>query len=170
MFLYHVRRKGMDLSEGYIGVTSNFTERCKRHIWDTNKKGKSHYPLQQALKKFTDIEFVVIEEGEREYVLQREKELRPMHHMGWNTAAGGSLGGNVNSGTVRPDQREWAKKNGFKEGNKGKPTPIMAGGFIFPTKKLATEKLGVNAKTIFNRCRRGNDGYSFLRDSINDTI
>ena len=72
MFLYHIRRKGMTLEEGYIGVTVNTSKRFSQHIRDArNHKRKSrNYHLYNALRLYDDIEFVIIEEGDDEYILE----------------------------------------------------------------------------------------------------
>lgn len=171
MFLYHIRRPGMSLEEGYIGITTNTTKRFAQHHRDTrnNNRHNRNWHLYNALRKYDDIEFVIIEEGEDEVIRQREFELRSKPNVGWNQAVGGSHnGGNTWKGKQRPEHSELMKKMGFQKGNTaGSHHPIMAEGQVFENKRLASEALGINPKTIYNRCKRGIDGYKFLRD---DTV
>lgn len=172
MYLYHIRRKGMDTSEGYIGITVNATKRFAQHQRDTKNRNRHNrnYHLYNALRLYDDIEFVILEEGEDEYIMNREYELRPDPNIGWNQAVGGSHnGGNAFKGKKRPEHSELMKVKGFQKGNsEGSYHPIMAEGIVFDNKRLASEALGINAKTIYNRCKRGVDGYEFLRGTAND--
>lgn len=163
MYLYHIRRPGMDTTEGYIGITTNTTRRFSQHTREKRMGRNIH--LYNALRKYEDIEFVILEEGEEEYIRQREHELRPEPNMGWNHAIGGSHnGGNVWKGKKRPEHSEAMKTKGFQKGNaQGSYHPVMAEGQVFDNKKLASNALGINPKTIYNRCKRGVEGYRFLR-------
>lgn len=171
MFLYHIRRKGMSLEEGYIGITVNTTKRFAQHHRDTrnNNRHNRNWHLYNALRLYDDIEFIILEEGEDDSIRQREFELRPEPNMGWNQAVGGSHnGGNIWKGKRRPDHSELMKVMGFQKGNSaGSSHPIMAEGVVFENKRIASETLKINPKTIYNRCKRGVDGYKFLRD---DTV
>lgn len=164
MYLYHIKRPGMGTDEGYIGITTNTTRRFDQHIREKRMSRNLH--LYNALRKYDDIEFVILEEGEDDYIRQREYELRPEPNMGWNHAVGGSHnGGNVWKGKKRPEHSEAMKAKGFQKGNlQGSYHPIMAEGQIFKNKREASEILGINPKTIYNRCKRGVNGYKFLRD------
>ena len=164
MFLYHIKRPEMGLDEGYIGITTNTTRRFEEHLRE-KRMGRNRH-LLNALRKYDDIEFVILEEGEDDYIRNREYELRPNPDMGWNHAVGGSHNGGCTwKGKKRPEHSEAMKKKGFQKGNvQGSYHPIMAEGQIFDNKKLASEALGINPKTIYNRCKRGIDGYKFLRD------
>lgn len=174
MFLYHIRRKGMTCEEGYIGVTTNTSKRFSQHVRDSKNKNRHNrnYHLYNALRKYDDIEFVILEEGEDSYILNREYELRPLPNIGWNQAVGGSHNGGCTwKGQKRPEHSELMKSKGFQKGNTvGSSHPIMADGKIFENKRVASEELGINPKTIYNRCKRGVEGYKFLRDSNNEAI
>ena len=160
----------MTLSEGYIGVTTNTTKRFSQHARDSKNKNRQNrnYHLYNAMRKYEDIEFVILEEGEDSYILNKELELRPLPNIGWNQAVGGSHnGGCIWKGKERPEHSEKMKLKGFQVGNKeGSYHPILAEGQIFDNKKIASEILGINPKTIYNRCKRGIDGYKFLRDEL----
>lgn len=168
MYLYHIRRKGMELSEGYIGVTTNSTRRFDQHLRDAKNKNRRNrnYHLYNAIRKYEDIEFVVIQEGTEEEILQMEFTLRPEPNMGWNQAVGGSHNGGCTwKGKKRPEHSEAMKSKGFQKGNtQGSYHPIVAEGVVFNNKKEASVALGINPKTIYNRCKRGVEGYMFLRD------
>lgn len=174
MYLYHIRREGMPIEEGYIGVTTDTTRRFAQHLRDAHNRNRKNrnYHLYNALRLYGDIEFVILEEGEDEYILQKEYELRPEPNIGWNQAVGGSHnGGNTWKGKKRPEHSEAMKVKGFQKGNlQGTYHPIMAEGQIFDNKKVASEVLGINPKTIYNRCKRGVDGYKFLRDDTNEVV
>lgn len=167
MFLYHIRRKGMSTDEGYIGITINTSRRFSQHLRDTKNENRHNrnYHLYNALRLYEDIEFVILEEGDDEYITDREFELRPLPNMGWNQAVGGSHnGGNIWKNKKRPEHSEEMKIKGFQSGNKlGSFHPIKAGGLIFLNKKIASKFLGINPKTIYNRCKRGVEGYEFIR-------
>lgn len=174
MFLYHIRRHGMDTTEGYIGITTDTTRRFSQHQRDANNKNRRNrnYHLYNALRKYDDIEFVILAEGTEEVIMQMEYDLRPEPNIGWNQAVGGSHnGGNTWKGKRRPEHSEAMKVKGFQKGNtQGSRHPIMAEGKIFENKKIASEVLGINPKTIYNRCKRGVDGYMFLRDNTNEVV
>lgn len=174
MFLYHIRRKGMSLDEGYVGVTYNTTKRFSQHQRDTKNRNRHNrnWHLYNALRKYEDIEFVILEEGEDSYILNKEFELRSLPNIGWNQAVGGSHnGGNAFKGKKRPEHSEKMKIKGFQKGNsEGSYHPVMAEGVIFDNKKVASEALGINPKTIYNRCKRGVEGYKFIRDESNEVI
>lgn len=165
-YLYHIRRKGMPLSAGYIGVTTNPTHRFRTHLSHTRNKHQHNRnrALYEAMRDYPDIEFVVIDSGDEDYIFSREKELRPECEIGWNKTPGGFHGGCIWVGKKRPEHSEWCKQNGFQVGNDGDSKPVLAAGFIFPSIKHAFIALGVNRKTIFNRIRRGNEGYAYIRD------
>lgn len=171
MILYHAHFKNMSTDEGYIGVTSNFKARIHQHNYESQAefRNKYNYPLYKAMREGT-VYFTELARGTEEEMYALEASLRPHPNMGWNTAAGGHQGGNTLEGVKRPEHSEWCKKNGFQAGNDFGNVVVMAAGFIFPSKKLASEKLGVHAKTIFNRARRGDAGYKYFRDEINDLV
>jgi predicted GIY-YIG superfamily endonuclease len=168
MYLYHIKRPGMSLKEGYIGITVNTTKRFAQHLRDTKNRNRHNrnYHLYNAMRKYEDIEFVILKEGEFEYVRKLEYKLRPLPSIGWNQAVGGSHNGGCTwKGKKRPEHSEAMKVKGFQKGNsQGSEHPILAAGFVFKNKKEASRILGVNAKTIYNRCKRGREGYMFLRD------
>lgn len=158
----------MPLSEGYIGITNNTSKRFSQHMRDSKSNVRSvrNRHLYNALNKYNDIEFVILEEGSDDYIKQREFELRPDVFIGWNQAIGGSHnGGNVWKGRKRPEHSELMKSVGFQKGNRvGRVKPVMAEDIIFLNKRIASKFLNISEKTIYNRCKSGKDGYKFLRD------
>lgn len=163
MYLYHIKRSGMSTEEGYIGITTNTTRRFEQHLREKRVGRNLH--VYNALRKYDDIEMVILEEGEDEYIRQREYALRPFPDMGWNHAVGGSHNGGCTwKGKKRPEHAEAMKVKGFQPGNvQGTYHPVMAEGVVFNNKKEASVALGINPKTIYNRCKRGVDGYEFIR-------
>ena len=79
---YHIKRKGMSLSEGYIGVTNNITHRMYRHR-------RSPYVVGRALRKYDDSYLKVLVYSTQAECLALEGRLRPKEQMGWNIAKGG---------------------------------------------------------------------------------
>lgn len=174
LYLYHIRRMGMGTEDGYIGITNNTTKRFAQHMRDTKNRNRHNrnYHLYNALRIYEDIEYVVLEEGEDEYIRQREFELRPLPNMGWNQAVGGSHNGGCTwKGKKRPEHSEAMKEKGFQKRNAmGSHHPVMAEGQIFENKRIAAEVLGINPKTIYNRCKRGVEGYAFIREANNECL
>lgn len=169
MYLYHIRRPGMDTSEGYIGITTNTSRRFGQHIRDAKNQNRRNrnYHLYNAIRKYEDIEFIIVMESDNEDEVRNEEfKLRPEPNMGWNQAVGGSHNGGCTwKGKKRPEHSEAMKAKGFQKGNvQGSYHPVMAEGQVFDNKKLASEALGINSKTIYNRCKRGVGGYKFLRE------
>lgn len=168
MYLYHIRRPGMSLKDGYIGITTNTTRRFAQHSRDSKNKNRQNrnYHLYNAMRKYDDIEFVILRSGEEDYIRRLEHKLRQLPNIGWNQAVGGSHnGGNTWKGKDRPEHSALMKIKGFQKGNiEGSYHPIMAEGKVFDNKRIASAELGINPKTIYNRCKRGVPGYMFLRD------
>lgn len=84
-FLYHIRRdiNEGDLSKGYIGITVEPKARLNRHL----REGNAH--LMNAFAKYDDINMQILYEGDEEFCLLAEQELRPTPNIGWNIAVGG---------------------------------------------------------------------------------
>lgn len=165
-YLYHIRRKGMDISEGYIGVTSNPTHRFRTHLSHTRNRHQHNRNkiLYEAIRDYPDIEFVVLYSGAESDMYAMEESLRPDHNIGWNKTPGGFHGGCLWKGRKRPEHSEWAKAHGFQSGNEGDPRPVTAAGFVFCSVKVAAETLRVDRKTVYNRIKRGIEGYDYIRD------
>ena len=86
-YLYHIRLKGNEnLSEGYIGRTKSPKSRWKQHRGPAVHAQQPNSPLYAAMDKhgMENFEFVIIDEGSKEDMIQRESELRPEPNMGWN--------------------------------------------------------------------------------------
>lgn len=160
MFVYHIRKVGNEnLSEGYVGVTVDVEARLYGHKKDakTQRRGKELAELVLG-----EHEVVIIMEGSREDCLLKEKQLRPLAGIGLNIAAGGSQrGGCAWAGKKRPEHAEKMRLalKGNAHGNKS----VYAGGFIFESRRLASETLKVDYKTIYNRMRNDKfKDFSFL--------
>ena len=77
-------------SEGYVGITTNFTERLRAH-----KKNRRKTPLTDAIKKYgwEALTFQIqITNITKDEALFLEKLYRPTVNIGWNNQAGGELG------------------------------------------------------------------------------
>lgn len=84
-YTYHIKRKGMSLDEGYIGVTQNTTNRFKHHNTANTLTGN-------AIREFDDIEFRVLICGNKTNCSNLEYKLRPEPNTGWNIQSGGLSG------------------------------------------------------------------------------
>jgi predicted GIY-YIG superfamily endonuclease len=75
-------------SNGYVGVTKNTEKRFTSH-----KSGKTSPIIKNALNKYKqEIVYDVFESFETlEKALEKENELRPKKHIGWNIAIGGNM-------------------------------------------------------------------------------
>jgi predicted GIY-YIG superfamily endonuclease len=80
--VYHIKRPGMSLTEGYIGVTNNLTHRLWRH-------NNSDYVVGRALRKHKDAYLQVLVYSTAEECFSLEAKLRPEPQTGWNIAEGG---------------------------------------------------------------------------------
>lgn len=123
MLVYHCHRKQdkKDYSKGYIGATSDLDRRKVEHI---KYASANNQHFQNALSKYSDIEWSVIFEGSEEDCLALEKRLRPEYNIGWNIAVGGGKPP-IHHWTDRPNpmlghnfSEDHRKK--ISDGNKGK--------------------------------------------------
>lgn len=94
--LYWLRLPSMtDMTkEGYIGVSKTTAEkRYTRHKWFA-KQSSLH--VSRAIMKYGDEILVeTLVEGSSEYCFELENKLRPTVDIGWNTAIGGQIPGNL---------------------------------------------------------------------------
>jgi len=170
MIVYHAHRQD-DLGnyeKGYIGVTKDLDTRMVYHVkYDT--AGNKHF--QNALRKYSDIEWTTIFEGTEEECLIIEKELRPRREMGWNISVGGG----------KPPTQYWTDKPNpmagkqFSEEHKRKISEGNLG-------KVRTEEHKVNyRKAVSERpdshydCHRGKNsskwsGYIHTPEGVFETL
>ncbi len=88
-YLYWIHRKAhTDMqTEGYVGITENPEQRFRDH---TRKKSRSGTHLINAINRYSDIEYEVVESfSDLQTCLNRERSLRPEEGIGWNMAPGG---------------------------------------------------------------------------------
>lgn len=86
MYIYwiHLPEHTNILSEGYVGVSKDPTNRLKSH------KSRSNNPhLLNCFKKYPEIVMDIILESDESYCLELEEKLRPEKNIGWNIAKGG---------------------------------------------------------------------------------
>ncbi|NMM21660.1 MAG: hypothetical protein HHJ15_17205 [Rhodoferax sp.] len=92
-FLYHLRDRentGGFGSDGYIGISDNFSRRKKQHFDALSKGSHTNERLQAAYNKYPKkIEFYLVTSGAKKEVEARERLLvpKPNHH--WNKQTGG---------------------------------------------------------------------------------
>lgn len=82
-YVYHIKRKGMGLDDGYVGIT-----------FDTDKRFKDHriseYLVGNKIRAHVDdIEFNTLIISDRKTCSDLERKLRPEPNMGWNLRGGG---------------------------------------------------------------------------------
>ena len=75
-------------SQGYVGVTNNFTDRMNQHA-----RNVLDYPITRAIKKYGWDNLVkkVIVIADKNYCFDIEAKLRPLGHIGWNIIKGGGI-------------------------------------------------------------------------------
>jgi predicted GIY-YIG superfamily endonuclease len=129
--------------EGYVGITSNFTERIKSH-----KKNNRVSHLTNATKKYgwknlvIDILFINLTQQQ---ALDFEASFRPSCNIGWNSQQGGILG----------VEKEWYQI----EENRNKHSRATS----------TATKIGIAAKdTIEARSKRAKDNWKQNRESYKD--
>ncbi len=77
-------------SQGYVGITRNFSERMKNHF-----KNKRKTALTDAIKSYgkENIKQTILHDGlSLQEALLIEKDLRPIQGVGWNLQSGGEIG------------------------------------------------------------------------------
>lgn len=160
MILYHICKptdKGK-LSEGYIGVTNNFSWRKKQHFLYNH----SNLLLQNSIKKYGAIMYP-ISEADKETILEMEKWLRPHDNIGWNLVRGGGIPPSAAG-------RKWTDRQYNKIPRRGKSHHGWIGYWIidgveYETTREAGEALGVSRKTIRDRVKNDKyPNYNFKKD------
>jgi group I intron endonuclease len=75
-------------SQGYVGVTGNFTSRMKNH-----ERGSQNPHFKNAVNKYGWDNLVkeVVVIAEKDYCLALETKLRPTNEIGWNLVKGGGI-------------------------------------------------------------------------------
>jgi hypothetical protein len=115
-YVYHIKRSGFNLNEGYIGVSYNPKYRFYQH-----KKSKTHVGNAINLYK-EDVELSIILCASRKYCLEIEAKLRPVDNIGWNEVAGG---GNPPVHYGADNWNTTQESRTFKSKTfKGKPVPL----------------------------------------------
>ena len=112
--LYHIRPKGeTDTSKFYVGITKNSLKaRLGQHMHSKRPVGDVLRTLGQDA-----IEIVSLGKYPLQEALQKEYELRPYMHMGWNIMAGGQRRTVVCSGCGKylPKRRTGAQCEGCND-------------------------------------------------------
>lgn len=99
-YLYHICRESAigDLTEGYVGITTNTKKR-----WSAHRRGETNKHIGRAYKKYGDIVEYVVTKGDSDYCRLLEFLWRPLKKVGWNIAEGGGLPPN-HKGFKRSDE------------------------------------------------------------------
>ena len=82
-FVYHILIEGMDVDEGYIGITNSLTRR-----WSDHQRAKSRVGNQIRKSKGKAFMKELMHCTKTE-ALAEEKRLRPYYNIGWNVLPGG---------------------------------------------------------------------------------
>ena len=93
--MYWIHREGHRdmLSEGYVGITKDFTQRMYSH--KKLKLRRNRGALRYAIAKYgweNLIKSVIGTYDSLESALEAERKVRPTHSIGWNSQRGGELG------------------------------------------------------------------------------
>lgn len=92
VYWIHLEEHSDVLSEGYVGISKNFTERMRNH-----KKNNKVTPFTQAIKKYTWEKLkkdILVSSLSQEEALEIEASLRKEERIGWNLQRGGYIGVN----------------------------------------------------------------------------
>jgi group I intron endonuclease len=75
-------------SQGYVGITNNFTKRMTEH-----KRGTENAHFKNAVNKYgwNNLVKEIIVIAEKNYCLDLETKLRPTDEIGWNLTKGGNM-------------------------------------------------------------------------------
>lgn len=145
--VYHISRRSSlgDLSDGYVGVSSDPEYRWMRHIrYEKNSR------IKRAYEKYDDVEIRIISSGSREFCFALEAMLRPSPRMGWNLVPGG---GNPPCHKGKPRSKEHSQKI-----KKARQLYVwVVEGVEFDSQQEAADKTGYDRGTI--RRRIGNDAF-----------
>lgn len=89
VYWIHLKNE-IDLNKGYIGITSNFSNRLKSHIRNKNKthfkNAISKYKWSNLIKEIIHINLSL------DKALSLEEFYRPIQNIGWNSQKGGIIG------------------------------------------------------------------------------
>jgi predicted GIY-YIG superfamily endonuclease len=143
----------MGLDEGYVGISQNPKER-----WASHKRGKSNYPVQKAITKYsTLLKYDIIACFDTlEEALWLEYTLRPLPRLGWNIAVGGGLPPD-SAGENNPNFGKQASQETKEKQSKARlgrfcgsnhPRAVLVNIYNFATDKLIAE--GVVARSWAN--------------------
>lgn len=89
------------LTEGYVGVSKNWSKRFRDHMKDIKKRSHTNTHFMNAALKYGVENLVadVILMGEEKFCYEVESSLRPKRKIGWNLAPGGHRGPGRNKGS-----------------------------------------------------------------------
>lgn len=143
-YVYHIKLPDMGLDQGYIGISQNPKER-----WASHKRGKSGYPVQNAINKYSDkVEYKIVDcFSTLKEALWLEYTLRPLPRLGWNVAVGGGLPpdsageNNPNFGKQASEETK-AKQSKARLGRfsgKDHPRAVLVNIYDFATDNLIAE-------------------------------
>jgi len=87
-FVYHIHLEGMQLDQGYVGISVNPLER-----WAAHSQRKENPVLSASIKKYGQrIKHTILSAHDTvEEALWQEYTLRPFDRIGWNLVKGGGM-------------------------------------------------------------------------------
>lgn len=110
-------------SEGYVGVTvKSPRERYNQHK-NASKRG-SQLPVHKAIRKYGDLDVVILIEGDEEFCYLVEKALRPTANVGYNVAPGGDISPTTGTVCTEETKQKISKANKGNTGLRGAANPM----------------------------------------------
>ena len=162
-YVYHIRKKDCkDLSEGYIGITSNYKSRWIYHKHHLRNNTHSNPHLQNAWLLYQDdIEFIVIHEcNTQEEMIEYEFKYRPSPNIGWNCKSGGNkyaILSNETKEKIRSynlgRQHSEATRKKQSEAKKGKPG-TRTGSTLTEAQKIHLRDINLGKKQSTSTCKK----------------
>ena len=172
--IYWIRLQGHTdmFSQGYIGVTGQgVDERYRQHLKNaaSEDKRRSSPILAKAIRKHGKDNMIIttVVLGDRDYIYELERKLRPVDRIGWNTISGGNSSpvhseevrkkiGDSNRGKIRSAETRaklsqiQIEKNSTRE-RKAKPVKVRNGIQLSKNKVLPWKhnKLSQSARELW---------------------
>jgi len=119
-YVYHIKRTGQSLTEGYIGISCNYKDRWRQHKKELKTNTHTNPHLQNAWNKYSDIEFVLLHVcSTADEMVNYEAKYRPTPAIGWNCKSGGKYNFKQSAET-RAKIANWNAGKKFSEESKQK--------------------------------------------------
>ena len=141
-YLYHIKKDGMSLNDGYVGVSVDVEKRISRHFNSMIENTHYNPVLSRAYRKY-DLQVEVVCGGTIKEMLDLEFKLRPKKFIGWNIATGGGLPPS-NKGVAMSEEQ----KIKISKSNKGKINSEEHKKKAVAKRRMNKSYNGQNAKVI----------------------